>query len=282
MSEVDLHIHSSVSDGRYSPAEIVRKAAEAGLKVIAITDHDSVGGVASALEAAGDFPQLKVIPGVEISTNVPRGEVHMLGYFINYRNEKLLTNLENMRNSREKRAQQMIARLADLGFTIEWQRVREIAGSGSVGRPHIAQALLEKGYIASLKEAFNKYIGWGRPAYVRRDKLTPREAVELILHADGLPVLAHPLTVNAYEALIAGLIASGLVGIEACYGEFTAEETRKLVNLADKHGLIVTGGSDYHGLDDNAEVTLGAADVPLESAKKLMSLAEQRALRTPG
>ncbi len=282
MSEVDLHIHSSVSDGRYSPAEIVRKAAEAGLKIIAITDHDSVDGIASALEASGDLPQLKVIPGVEISTDVPRGEVHMLGYFIDYRNEELLTNLENMRNSREKRAQQILARLADLGLTVEWRRVLEIAGSGSVGRPHIAQALLEKGYIASLKEAFNKYIGWGGPAYVRRDKMTPREAVELILHADGLPVLAHPLTVNDHQALIAELTASGLVGIEACYGEFTAEETRKLVNLADKHGLIVTGGSDYHGLDDNAEVMLGSAKVPMESAKRLISLAEQRALKTTG
>lgn len=282
MSEVDLHIHTSVSDGAYSPADIVRKAAAAGLEIIAITDHDSVEGIPSALEAAMEFPQLKVIPGVEISTDVPRGEVHMLGYFIDYLNRELLASLENMRNSRGKRAQQMIARLADLGLTIEWQRVLEIAGSGTVGRPHIAQALLEKGYIASLKEAFNKYIGWGGPAYVRRDKMTPREAVELILTAGGLPVLAHPLTVNDHEALIAELGASGLVGIEAYYGEFTAEETNKLVNLADKHGLVVTGGSDYHGLDDNAEVMLGTADVPVGSAKKLISLAEQRALKTAG
>jgi predicted metal-dependent phosphoesterase TrpH len=280
VSEVDLHIHTTVSDGRYSPAEIVQKAAEAGLKIIAITDHDSVGGVASALEAARDFPPLKVIPGVEISTDVPQGEVHMLGYFIDYNNKELLTRLEAMRNSRKNRAQQMIARLDDLGLAIEWRRVQEIAGSGTVGRPHIAQALLEKGYIASLKEAFNKYIGWGGPAYVRREKMAPQEAVELILRASGLPVLAHPLTVSDHETLIAELVPDGLAGIEAYYGEFTAEEISKLVSLADKHGLIATGGSDYHGLDDNAETMLGGADVPMEAVEKLISLAEQRMLRT--
>jgi len=280
VSEVDLHIHSYISDGRFSPADIVRKAAGAGLKVIALTDHDSVGGVASAIEAAGDFPQLRVIPGVEISTDVPRGEVHMLGYFIDYTDKELLLELDNMRNSREKRAQDMIAKLADLGMAIEWQRVQEIAGSGTVGRPHIAQAMLEKGYIASFKEAFNKYLGFGKPAYARRVKMTPLEAVKLILRTNGLPVLAHPLTVNDHEALVAELTPGGLTGIEAYYGEYSAEEIKKLVSLADKHGLIVTGGSDYHGLDDNTETPLGGADVPMESAEKLISLVEQRTLKT--
>ncbi len=282
MAEVDLHIHSSASDGKYCPAEIVRKAAGAGLKVIALADHDTVEGITAAIEAAAAFPGLRFIPGVEISTDVPSGEVHMLGYFIDYTNEELLRKLEDMRNSRQKRAQEMIEKLGKLGMPVDWERVREIAGIGSVGRPHIAQAMLEKGYISTLKEAFNKYIAWGGPAYVKREKLAPSEAMGLILRAGGLPVLAHPLTVNDHEKLIAELTADGLAGIEAYYGEYDNEEIRRLVNLADKHGLIVPGGSDYHGLDDNAEVMLGGAPVPVEAAEKLILLAEQRKLKTAG
>ena len=279
MSKVDLHIHSSASDGRFSPAEIVRKSAEAGLTVIALADHDNVDGIAPALEAAKDFPWLKVIPGVEISVDVPEGEVHMLGYFIDYTDRELLEFLERMRDSRRKRAQGMIAKLANLGLNIEWERVKEIAGSGSVGRPDIATALLEKGYIASIKEAFTKYIGWGGPAYVEREKMSPQETVELILRAKGLPVLAHPLTINDPETLIIELKESGLVGLEAYYKDYTREEINRLVNLADKYGLITTGGSDYHGLDDSDEVMIGGADVPLESAEQLIALAEQRMLK---
>jgi predicted metal-dependent phosphoesterase TrpH len=282
VAEVDLHIHSTASDGKYSPAEIVRKAAGAGLKVIALTDHDTVEGIAAALEAVAEFPGLKFIPGVEISTDVPSGEVHMLGYFIDYTNEELLQKLENMRNSRQRRAQEMIEKLGGLGMPVDWERVREIAGTGSVGRPHIAQAMLEKGYISTLKEAFNKYIAWGGPAYVKREKLVPSEAIGLILRTGGLPVLAHPFTVNDHEKLVAELAADGLAGVEAYYGEYNSEEVRRLVNLADKHGLIVTGGSDYHGLDDNVEVMLGGAPVPMEAAEKLISLAEQRKLKTVG
>lgn len=279
MSRVDLHIHSSVSDGRFSPVEIVRKSAEAGLTVIALTDHDNIDGIVPALEAAKDFPQLKVIPGVEISVDVPEGEVHMLGYFIDYTDPELLEFLERMRDSRRKRAQGMIAKLANMGLNIEWERVKEIAGSGSVGRPDIATALLEKGYIASIKEAFTKYIGWGGPAYVEREKMRHAETVELILRAKGLPVLAHPLTINDPEALIIELKPSGLVGLEAYYKDYTDEEINRLVSLAEKYGLIATGGSDYHGLDDSAEVMIGGADVPDESAEQLIALAEQRMLK---
>ncbi|MFC2056366.1 PHP domain-containing protein [Chloroflexota bacterium] len=279
MSKIDLHIHSSVSDGRFSPAEVVRKAAEAGMTVIALADHDNVDGVVSALEEARKFPQLKVIPCVEISTDVPEGEVHMLGYFIDYTQQELLTALEKMRDSREKRAQGMVTKLVNLGLTIQWERVKEVAGSGSVGRPHIAQALLERGYIASIKEAFTKYIGWGGPAYVAREKMSPIEAVGLIVRANGLPVLAHPLFINELEAMVVELKASGLVGLEAYYKDSTDEERSRLVGLADKYGLLVTGGSDYHGLDDSAETMIGGANVSMESAEQLIALAEQRMLK---
>jgi predicted metal-dependent phosphoesterase TrpH len=279
MTKVDLHIHSTASDGRYSPAEIVSRAAAGGLAVIALADHDTVDGIIPALEAAKTFPWLKVIPCVEISTDVPDGEVHVLGYFIDYTDPELQATLERMRNSRRERAQKMVARLNDLGIHIEWERVREIAGGSAFGRPHVAQAMLEKGYIDSLKEAFTRYIGRNGPAYVEREKMTPVEAVELIVKSSGLPVLAHPFTVPDPEVLVAELKEAGLAGIEAYYGGYTVQEIEKLVHLASKYGIITTGGSDYHGLDDNNETMLGGVDVPLESAERLIALARQRTIK---
>jgi len=279
VSKIDLHIHSTASDGKLSPADVVRKSAERGLTVIALTDHDTVDGIAPALAAAKVFPQLKVIPGVELSTDVPKGEVHVLGYFVDYTDHKLETTLERMRHSRRERAYGMVTKLGKLGIHIEWQRVQEIAGSGSIGRPHIAQAMFEKGYIVSIKEAFTKYISRDGPAYVERGKMTPQEAVELILRTNGLPVLAHPLTINDPETMVIELKAAGLVGIEAYYNGYTAEEIYSLVNLADKHNLIATGGSDFHGLDTSTETMIGGVDVPIESAEQLIALAEQRVQR---
>jgi predicted metal-dependent phosphoesterase TrpH len=277
VSKIDLHIHSNTSDGKYSPADIVRKSAERGLNVIALTDHDTVDGIPPALIAARAFPQLTVIPGVEISTDVALGEVHVLGYFLDYTDSELKAALKRMRSSRQKRANRMVNKLRKLGIKIEWQRVQEIAGDGSVGRPHIAQAILEKGYIDSIKEAFTKYISRNGPAYVERDKMTPQEAVKLLLQANGLPVLAHPLTINYPERMIIELKAVGLVGIEVYYGSYNTDEVGKLVSLADKHGLITTGGSDYHGLDDSTEVLIGGADVPAESVDQLVTLVRKRA-----
>jgi len=279
MSKVDLHIHSTASDGRLAPEDVVRKSAEGGLTVIAIADHDTVDGITPALVAAKAFPWLRVIPCVEISTDVPSGEVHMLGYFLDYTSQELQATLDRLRNSRRERGQGMVTKLGNLGIHIEWQRVQEIAGSGSIGRPHIAQAMLEKGYIASLKEAFTKYISRGGPAYVEREKMTPVEAVKLILQAKGLPVLAHPFTINDLETLVVELKAAGLVGIEAYYNGYTADEISRLVNLADKYGLIASGGSDYHGLDASSETVIGGVDVPIKSAEQLIALAERQVLK---
>lgn len=274
MSSVDLHIHTTASDGAFSPEDIVRKSVDNGLKVIAIADHDTVDGIPSALSAARAFPGIRVIPCVEISTDVPRGEVHILGYFINLDDSEMKENLERLRNSRRQRAQGMIAKLGGLGIHITWQRVQEIAGGGSVGRPHIAQAMLEKGYITSMKEAFDKYISRNGPAYVEREKMTPVAAVALILRAKGLPVLAHPLTGGDYLALVIELKAAGLVGIEAYYNNYTADEISRLVSLADSYNLIATGGSDYHGIDAG-ETMIGGVEVPMQSAEHLIALAKQ-------
>lgn len=280
VSRVDLHIHSTASDGRLTPPEIVAKAAEQGLTVIALTDHDTTEGIAPALAAASAFPGLRVIPGVELSTDFAQGEAHILGYFIDNTHKELRARLESMRNSRCERAREMISKLEGIGIHIEWPRVQEIAGGGSVGRPHLAQAMLEKGYIGSFREAFTDYIGRGGPAYAERRKMTPEEAVELILRADGLPVLAHPLFIDDWQAMIVELKGAGLVGIEAYYNGYTAREIDSLRVLAEKNGLIMTGGSDFHGIDAGTETALGGADVPMEVAERLMALAEQRALRS--
>jgi len=276
VSKVDIHIHSTASDGRLTPEEVVRKSAEIGLTVIALCDHDTIDGIAPALAAARVFPWLKVIPSIEVSTDVSDGEAHILGYFIDYTAPKLLVKLEEMRNSRRGRAQKMIAKLRNLGINIDWQRVQEIAGSGSVGRPHIAQAMLEKGYISSIKEAFTNYISRNGPAYAEREKMTPAEAVAMILQAKGLPVLAHPFTTNDPEAMIVELKKAGLVGIEAYYDGYTADKVNQLVDLANKYNVIATGGSDYHGLGLSNETMLGGVEVPIEAAEQLIALAEQR------
>jgi hypothetical protein len=275
MNQADLHIHSTASDGKLTPADIVQEAGRRGLSFIALADHDSIDGIAPAQSAARAFPGLKVIPGVEISTDTPKDEVHILGYFIDYNDPDFGATLDRFKNSRLKRGQKMVAKLKKLGIDIDWQRVTEIASGNSIGRPHIAQAMLEKGYITSFKQAFTEYLGHGRPAYVEREKMTPKEAVALIIKAKGLPVLAHPLTLTEPEAMTRELKEGGLVGIEAYYNNYTGEEIRRLVALAEKYELIVTGGSDYHGLEPT-ETAIGGVNLPLEAVEKLIALAKQR------
>ena len=280
MSQVDLHVHSAASDGRYTPAEIVHMAVTAGMKVIALTDHDTIDGIVPAIEAAREFPTLTLIPGVELSTDTTGGEVHVLGYFIDYTNQEFKAGLERMRNSRAIRTEKMVAKLKELGCDVELARVREIAGSGSLGRAHVAQALLEKGYTGSFKEAFTKYIGRDCPAYVAREKLTPDEAVQLIVKVHGLPVLAHPFTTVNPETIVRELKKSGLAGMEVYYAGYLPAETNNLLNLAQKYDLIPTGGTDYHGIDTASEMTIGGTDVPMLFVEKLIALAEQRGLKT--
>ena len=274
MGQADLHIHSTASDGRLTPAEVVKEAARRGLKFMSLADHDTVDGIAPAKEAAKNFPELKVIPGVEISTDIPEGEAHVLGYFIDYASRELEEKLDRFRNSRLKRAQGMVDKLDKLDIHLDWPRVQQIAGASVMGRPHIALAMLEKGYIDSFKQAFTDYIGHDGPAYVEREKITPAEAVALIIKARGLAVLAHPFTVNEPEAMIIELKAAGLTGIEAYYNDYTAEDISRLVAIAEKHNLIATGGSDYHGLD-SSETAIGGIDLPLASVEKLIAKAKK-------
>ncbi len=282
MGLVDLHVHTSASDGRYTPLELVRRAVQAGVSVLAITDHDTVAGIAPALEAAKSFPHLTVIPGVEINTDVPSGEAHLLGYYIDYYSPELLSRLSEMRDSRQDRGKRMVIKLETLGMPLAWERVTEIAGTDSIGRPHIAQAMLEKGYIKNLREAFEKYLGRDGPAYVERTRMSPVQAIDLILRAKGLPVLAHPLSVADPENMIKVLKAYGLAGIEVYYGSYPVPDVSRLLSLAGKYNLIPTGGSDFHGLDEKAETSLGGAKVPMESATRLINLARERNEREMG
>ena len=275
MNKVDLHVHTTASDGKFTPAEIVRKAREAGLLYLGICDHDSIEGIACAHEAAAKNPGFTVINGVEINTDIPAGELHILGYFYDRNNLELKQTLERLRNSRIERAQKMINKLRKMGLKIDFLRVEELAGNGAIGRPHIAQAMLEKGYINSFREAFMKYINRGGPAYVERDKITPIEAIQLIVRAGGLPVLAHPMTFDNLETTVAELKVAGLVGIEVYYNNYSHEQISNLLQIADKFSLIPTGGSDYHGLESMNEPSLGTVEVPLESAERLIALNRQ-------
>ncbi len=271
----DLHLHTTASDGRLEPAELVRLATEIGLEVIAITDHDTVNGVAPALAAAENLHSITVIPGVEINTDVPRGEVHVLGYFIDYTDQKLAASLHKLRVSREGRAQKMLEKLDDLGMRINWQRLQVLAQGGSIGRPHIAKALFEKGYVTSEKEAFDKYIGRDSPAYVEREKLLPADAVRLISDARGLPVLAHPADIVSLDNLVIDLKTAGMVGIEVYYGDYSAEVINRLLKIADQYDLIPTGGTDYHAFGHSTEVMLGQVVTPPASVERLFALADK-------
>jgi len=269
----DLHIHTTASDGSLSPEALVRRAAAIGLDIIAITDHDTIEGIASAIEAAKEFPQLIVIPGVEISAEPQEGEAHILGYFLDYTNKNLIDTLNELRTARIERCKKMVYKLNELGMKIEWDRVEYLGGlgQGSVGRPHIAQALVEAGYVSSLREAFQKYIGRDCPAYVPRKKVTSIEAIHMICNAGGMAVLAHPADIKDLGAILVPLIEAGLKGLEVYYGGYSEKTISNLVKLAREYGLVISGGSDYHGLDDSVGKDLGSIEVPEQVIKEFIA-----------
>ena len=271
---VDLHLHTLASDGRLSPTELVRLAAQQGLKTVAITDHDTTDGLAEAFEAAKEFPSLRVIPGIELSADVPGDEVHVLGYFINPDDADLQAELLRFRAGRVDRAKTMVEKLAQLGIHVEWERVQHFAGDGAVGRPHIAMALVEAGYCQEPKDAFPEYLGRNGLAYVERTKLTPADAVGMIRKAGGAAVLAHPAYMNDMEAGIANLSGIGLAGIEVHYAKYRDDTIRHLARLARQYELIPCGGSDYHGMGNSDECLPGENGPPLDSVEKLEDAAE--------
>jgi len=273
-NRVDLHAHTTASDGVLTPTELVELALERGLSLLAITDHDSTDGVAGALARAAGTP-LEVWPGIEISTDVPQTEVHMLGYFVDTSNPKFQDTLLKLRDSRVLRAQQMVAKLNALGMSLTFERVRQLAGEGAIGRPHVAQAMVEMGYVQTARDAFNLYLSRNGPAYVERFKLTPIEAAQLIREAGGMPVLAHPTYINPGEnsgfdftAFVRELADNGLVGIECYYGDYPPETVSELCDIAREFDLIPTGGSDFHGRGVYS-ADLGEREIPAESIERM-------------
>lgn len=275
--KIDLHTHSTASDGLYTPSELVQHASEAGLSIIALTDHDTTNGLEAALAAAQE-KGLEVIPGIEVNTDISGAEVHVLGYFLTYQQAAFQHTLQTLREMRVTRAQRMVTKLQALGLHITWERVRELA-AGTVGRPHVAAALVEAGYAESVADAFNRYLGRNGPGYVPRYKLVPLDAIRLINSVHGLPVIAHPAGIPELEQLLPSLCEVGLAGIEVYYGDYAPETVQYLGKLADYYHLIPTGGSDYHGPDIHP-TPLGARDVPEESVIRLRRGAEERR-RTP-
>jgi len=266
---IDLHLHTLASDGRLSPTELIQLVAKQGLETISITDHDSTEGLAEAYEAAKEFPYMRIIPGIEMSADIPGDEVHVLGYFLDYHDVEFQGMLTELRRGRVGRAQVMVEKLIALGKPVEWERVLHFAGDGTVGRPHIALAMVEAGYFKEPKEAFEEYLGNDGLAYYDRPKLNPTESVAMIRKVGGVPVLAHPTFMNDMEAGIASLKKEGLVGMEVYYAQYDDDTVRHLARLAREYDLIPCGGSDYHGLGNTGEPLPGTLGPPEETVKLL-------------
>ena len=266
---IDLHLHTLASDGRLSPTELIQLVAKQGLETISITDHDSTEGLAEAYEAAKKFPYMRIIPGIEMSADIPGDEVHVLGYFLDYHDVEFQEMLTELRRGRVGRARVMVEKLVALGKPVEWDRVLHFAGDGTVGRPHIALAMVEAGYFKEPKEAFEEYLGNDGLAYYDRPKLNPTESVAMIRKVGGVPVLAHPTFMNDMEAGIASLKKEGLVGMEVYYAQYDDDTVRHLARLAREYDLIPCGGSDYHGLGNTGEPLPGTLGPPEETVKLL-------------
>ncbi|HEY7032794.1 MAG TPA: PHP domain-containing protein [Thermomicrobiales bacterium] len=274
MGVIDLHTHSNVSDGLLTPTELVRAADGRGLRVLALTDHETVAGLAEAESAARDAG-IEFIPGVELNTDRGHHEVHILGYYVDRNDSDLVAALAHLEEQRVERIERMVRQLATIGAPVDLDRVRELAGPGTIGRPHVARAMIEKGYVSTVSEAFDRYLASGRPGFVPRRRNDPEAAVSLLRRNGAVPVLAHPLTTGDVEAILQRLTPVGLLGLEAYYGEYDESVRQDLRATADRWGLIATGGSDYHGEGFKHGRDLGGPTVPMESVDRLRDAARQ-------
>lgn len=280
VNSIDLHAHSVYSDGSRTPAELVAEAVAAGVRVLGLTDHDTVGGLAEA-EAEAARLGLELVPGVELSTaGAGDDELHLLGYFLDRDDPDLLATLAGYARQRLLRLEQIVARLAAAGLHLDPNRVIELAGPGTVGRPHIARALVERGHVADLGEAFDRYLRPGRPGFVPRPRVEPEHGIATIRAAGGVPVLAHPLGSRDLETTLARLVPAGLAGLEVYYGEYPDDARAHLRAVADRWLLIPTGGSDHHGPGFKPGRELGRPPVPPESVARLRAAAGRDAERS--
>lgn len=269
---VDLHVHTRHSDSTLTPEEVVDLAHEKGFSAIAITDHDCIDGITPSIERARAYG-LEIVAGVELTAEDDNLEVHILGYFIDWKAEWFAKKLVEIRNTRVKRIYEMTAKLKDAGIDVDPKKVFELSGPGSVGRLHLAIVLYNEGYTSSINGAFRKYIGNNSPCYVKKFKLTPEEAIDMILRLGGVPVLAHP-HVLAKDNLIPTLVEKGLRGIEVYHTEHPNNVTLHYENLALEQGLLMTGGSDCHGMG-KGDIFIGKIKVPYDVVEDLRKEAEK-------
>ena len=285
---VDLQIHTTFSDGVLSPTEAVKQAAAAKLKAVAITDHDTINGIPEAL-AQGTRSRIEVIPGIEIAAICPTGTMDILGYFIDIASPSLESRLHQLREMRSERNPKILEKLHDLGIDIRLEEVLETAGAGAaVGRPHIARVLVKHGHAKDVQEAFDRFLGRNAPAFVPKERLASAAVIELIRESAGVPVLAHPHTIGIglgaeLDVLVSRLVREGLLGIEAIYSGYDVRTTAILTHLAEKHNILVTGGSDFHG-DPTSEIRIGTGTgdlrVPYRLAENLRAAAQSLRQKT--
>ena len=281
---IDLHLHSTCSDGSLRPTELVTRARRLGLRGVGLTDHDTVAGVPEFVQA-GKAADIAVVPGVEISAEWPSGTMHILGYFVDPSAPPLVEALEWMRAGRHERNRRICERLRQLGYAVRWEDVEAVAAGEVIGRPHIAEALRRRGYVGDIREAFDKLLGENRPAYVERRRLSPGRALAVIHESGGLAVLAHPVTLNLrddeLEECVRSLTAQGLDGIECYYPEHDSAMTLFLLRLCRRYDLAPTGGSDYHG-DNSPGIEMGRGSGNLAVPDEVLDNLRSRLSRRQG
>lgn len=271
MRHADLHTHTTASDGRLSPPGLVQKAHLRGLAALSITDHDTIAAYPTATLAA-EQTGIELIPGVELSANVDGKDVHLLGYGFDLADAGLRAHLARYREERVGRAREIVDRMAGLGRPIAWERVQALAGHGAIGRPHIARAIVEAGHAETVQGAFVRYIGDDAPAFVPKGDATPEELIGLLHAAGGVCVLAHPATFVRLD-FVERLVAAGLDGIETVHPAHDLDLRAYWQRIAQRFGLIETGGSDYHGFGERDDERFGAYTVPVERVRRLQRAA---------
>jgi len=269
----DLHIHTNRSDGLLTPYEVIRKAREVGLSAVSIVDHDTVEGIPEALETGREC-QVHVLPGVELSSQFQGRDIHILGFEIDYTDEKFTEYLALFRQERHRRIIRMVGNLNRLGLKLAYEEVEEKSKGGSIGRPHIAEVLMEKGYVETFQEAFQRYIGYGTPAYEEKYRIQPGKAIAIIAEARGLSFLAHP-SYAITDDLLLNFIKSGLDGIEVVHPNLLENRTRYLIEFARAHGILISGGSDCHGGRDGC-LLMGKYNVPYAMLEDILRAHEKR------
>ncbi|MCK8817699.1 PHP domain-containing protein [Natroniella sulfidigena] len=270
---IDLHLHTTASDGSFTPTEVVRTAKSMGFSAIAITDHDTLAGLEEGARVAKE-EGIEFVPGIELNTDYDDTEIHVLGYYLDYGRENLLNKLDTLQKARYNRIKNMVDKLNGLGFDIEFEEITDIAEDAALGRPHIAQVMLDKGYVKEWSQAFDQYIGCQGPAYVKRKKLTAKEAIQLIKSARGIPIIAHPVLIGN-DQLLPKLVEWGAEGFEVYHTEHDQAATRRYLEFAKQNDLLITGGSDCHGPKRKGEILLGEIKAPYKLLNRLKQLKKQ-------